>query len=419
MPTRKKSIQFSQLDEETDTADYDSEVDPVEESQTLTEELQQEKVIKSGYLLKKGERRKSWKKRWFVLRKTKLAYYKDEKEYKLLHIINMSIAHAIDEVKIKTHAYCFGIVTRQRTYYMKAASREELDEWLEALWHVQTAISSSRQNSIVREDGVRSPADGKSGESGENVAEPFSQSPEGDDSINDQIENLPEGDAVANGNVSLLRKVSLTHPPPPSSVNEPVLRITTALTTDRPSSKPLRPGDPFQSTTSPYSFSPTAHSPLFQMQQNSDIIDPGNEFIESSEEEGDFFEDEEGEIPTTDEPAGRKEDNVVVTSGYLLKRGAKYNGWKKRWFVLRNQKLSYYKNEKEYEIRGMIPLRSVLDVLDCTPPTKHKRHCFRVITPSRPFICCAESAESAKAWISALRGELAEVKNTISSVYDE
>lgn len=42
-------------------------------------ELMEEKIVKSGYLNKKSERRGNWKKRWFVLRPTKLAYYKDEK----------------------------------------------------------------------------------------------------------------------------------------------------------------------------------------------------------------------------------------------------------------------------------------------------------------------------------------------------
>lgn len=35
--------------------------------------------IKAGYLRKKGERRKAWKKRWFVLRRGQLALYKNEK----------------------------------------------------------------------------------------------------------------------------------------------------------------------------------------------------------------------------------------------------------------------------------------------------------------------------------------------------
>jgi hypothetical protein len=36
-------------------------------------------AVKSGYLMKKGERRKAWKKRWFVLRGGQVAMYKNDK----------------------------------------------------------------------------------------------------------------------------------------------------------------------------------------------------------------------------------------------------------------------------------------------------------------------------------------------------
>lgn len=43
-------------------------------------------AVKSGYLMKKGERRKAWKKRWFVLRGAQVAMYKNDKvRFCLLH----------------------------------------------------------------------------------------------------------------------------------------------------------------------------------------------------------------------------------------------------------------------------------------------------------------------------------------------
>lgn len=36
-------------------------------------------AVKSGYLIKKGERRKAWQKRWFVLRGGQVAMYKNDK----------------------------------------------------------------------------------------------------------------------------------------------------------------------------------------------------------------------------------------------------------------------------------------------------------------------------------------------------
>ncbi|CAJ0630990.1 13986_t:CDS:2, partial [Entrophospora sp. SA101] len=79
------------------------EIEPEEETKNLEarETLQHEKLIKSGYLAKKKqERRKSGEKigkRWFVLRSTKLAYYKSEK------------------------------VTPKRTYYVQAESKKMLE----------------------------------------------------------------------------------------------------------------------------------------------------------------------------------------------------------------------------------------------------------------------------------------------------
>lgn len=45
------------------------------ESTRLSESL----ALKSGYLMKKGERRKAWQKRWFVLRGGQVAMYKSDK----------------------------------------------------------------------------------------------------------------------------------------------------------------------------------------------------------------------------------------------------------------------------------------------------------------------------------------------------
>ena len=45
-----------------------------------------------------------------------------------------------------------------------------------------------------------------------------------------------------------------------------------------------------------------------------------------------------------DSPDEQIDDNKVLLSSYLLKRSAKTHQWKKRWVVLRNRQLSYYKD---------------------------------------------------------------------------
>ncbi|GAA5912174.1 uncharacterized protein JCM6883_000586 [Sporobolomyces salmoneus] len=86
-------------------------------------------ALKSGYLMKKGERRKAWKKRWFVLRGGNLAMYKSDKEYRLLRLIPITEIHMAAPIGMKKHLHTFGIVTPRRTYYVKSESDREAHEW--------------------------------------------------------------------------------------------------------------------------------------------------------------------------------------------------------------------------------------------------------------------------------------------------
>ncbi|CAO3591358.1 unnamed protein product [Absidia cylindrospora] len=96
--------------------------------------LQTEKACYSGYLLKKGEKRRTWKKRWFVLRTTKLAMYKDKKEYKLLRIIDLHDIHSVVQVTSKNkYRYVFAIITPKRMYYVQADDQHAMEGWFDAI----------------------------------------------------------------------------------------------------------------------------------------------------------------------------------------------------------------------------------------------------------------------------------------------
>lgn len=104
-------------------------------------------AVKSGYLMKKGERRKAWKKRWFVLRGGQVAMYKNDKvpslppaldakltslpmqEYQLLRLIPLTEIHSCAPIELKKHSFTFGIVTPKRTYYVKADNALEVQDW--------------------------------------------------------------------------------------------------------------------------------------------------------------------------------------------------------------------------------------------------------------------------------------------------
>ncbi|GAA5821724.1 hypothetical protein JCM11251_000989 [Rhodosporidiobolus azoricus] len=95
--------------------------------------LSENVALKSGYLMKKGEKRKTWKKRWFVLRGGQLMMYKTDKEYRLLRLIPIPDIHSVSPVELKKHPHAFGIVTPQRTYYVEATSTAEVHSWCELI----------------------------------------------------------------------------------------------------------------------------------------------------------------------------------------------------------------------------------------------------------------------------------------------
>lgn len=113
------------------------------------QEMLSETTVKSGYLYKRGEKRKNWKKRWFVLRSAKLYYYKNEKEYQLLRFIDMTEVHTIAPVELKKVEHCFGISTSKRQYYVRATTEKEMQSWVEALRDVREQV---RQRSTLTRD---------------------------------------------------------------------------------------------------------------------------------------------------------------------------------------------------------------------------------------------------------------------------
>lgn len=112
-------------DSEDDRNSKESDVQPI------PDEILQETATYSGFLKKMGGLRKSWKLRYLVLRPTRLSWYKNELEYELLNIV--PLAEILNVSQVEDKKFTFGIVTKNRTFYLRAETESNMLEWITQL----------------------------------------------------------------------------------------------------------------------------------------------------------------------------------------------------------------------------------------------------------------------------------------------
>uniref|UniRef100_A0A3Q1HXM0 PH domain-containing protein n=1 Tax=Anabas testudineus TaxID=64144 RepID=A0A3Q1HXM0_ANATE len=101
------------------------------------------------------------------------------------------------------------------------------------------------------------------------------------------------------------------------------------------------------------------------------------------------------------------QDHTVIKSGYCVKQGAVMRNWKRRYFLLEENAMSYFKSDLEKEPLRMIPLKEVHKVQECKQSDIMMRdNLFEVVTTSRTFYIQADSPEEMHSWIKAVSGAI-------------
>lgn len=118
-----------------------------------------EAIIKTGWLYKRGGRTKAWKKRWFVLRKDRLAYYKDETEYETRRVVQIDDVSGVSS-KASSKRSTISFYIRDRQAHLQTESQQSAEEWTDK---IKLAIKLNEiQHSLPT-----SPVDIKSGRTGQ------------------------------------------------------------------------------------------------------------------------------------------------------------------------------------------------------------------------------------------------------------
>ncbi|XP_048842706.1 pleckstrin homology domain-containing family A member 1-like isoform X2 [Brienomyrus brachyistius] len=101
------------------------------------------------------------------------------------------------------------------------------------------------------------------------------------------------------------------------------------------------------------------------------------------------------------------QDHAVIKAGYCVKQGAVMKNWKRRYFMLDENSVSYFKSDLDKEPLRMIPLRDVQKVQECKQSDILMRdNLFEVVTSSRTFYVQSDSPEEMHSWIKAISGAI-------------
>jgi hypothetical protein len=114
----------------------------------------------------------------------------------------------------------------------------------------------------------------------------------------------------------------------------------------------------------------------------------------------------------------QKKTGVTIKSGYLTKRGQRNPRYKKYWFVLKGDVLSYYKDPSTpFSPRDVIDLRyGVSADITATQGQDKESTSFSVVTDAKTYNFKAETASSATEWVKQIQKVIFRSRNNSDSV---
>ncbi|KAM4636410.1 pleckstrin homology domain-containing family A member 1 isoform 1-T1 [Discoglossus pictus] len=103
----------------------------------------------------------------------------------------------------------------------------------------------------------------------------------------------------------------------------------------------------------------------------------------------------------------RISESRVIKAGYCVKQGAVMKNWKRRYFLLDENTIGYFKSEMDRDPLRVIQLKEVQKVQECKQSDNMMRdNLFEIVTSSRIFYVQADSPEEMHSWIRAISGAI-------------
>uniref|UniRef100_A0A7N6AGN0 Switch-associated protein 70 n=1 Tax=Anabas testudineus TaxID=64144 RepID=A0A7N6AGN0_ANATE len=100
-------------------------------------------VLKQGYMMKKGHKRKNWTERWFMLKPNCISYYVGEDLAEKKGDIVLDGNCSVESIQDKEGKKClFFVKSSQKSFEISASDKKKKQEWIQA---IQNCVSLLRQ----------------------------------------------------------------------------------------------------------------------------------------------------------------------------------------------------------------------------------------------------------------------------------
>ncbi|KAK7398499.1 hypothetical protein QQX98_012130 [Neonectria punicea] len=330
-----------------------------------------DRVLKSGYVQKRTQKTKKWKTIYLVLRPNTLSMYKTEKEDRLRHQIYLSELTAVADLKDPKHKRenVFGLFSPSKNYHFQAPTPNDAQEWLDLI-RKDARIEEEEDEMLLASPRVMRPSAGP-------MAVPLSSS----------MDRLGDNERFLSSSPEPL---STPHPKFATSHR----RRSSIFESSGVSGAELASHSDFSDNEAVRAHDPSMESFAVQDPAPGTTRQPGAGIRSASQTSVSNLE---------------HDPDRVIWQGKLwflrTRRGVRQ--WKDRWAVLRPRNLILYKDESEYKAQWILPLPSVVNVVDIDPLGKSKNHCLQVITEEKTYRFCAHDEEALVQCLGAFKSLLA------------
>ncbi|KAI9667335.1 MAG: hypothetical protein M1821_000150 [Bathelium mastoideum] len=376
-----------------------------------------DRVIKSGQVLKRTRKTKSWAPVYLVLRPHLLSIYKDPEETRLRHQLPLHdlTATARQRDPRRKQAHVFAVFCPARTFHFAAGQDRDAGEWVAAI-RAEARLDEEDEEMLMTSPGGKEDdvvlGGGRGGVGEVRLDEPLPR------------DHSAGGGGGAGGGYSSSEAEPLG---PPSR-----LLVSKNGRTGSATSHPA-PCLPKRVVSYAEHSGPDAGS------YSDDLSDAGvvsgltNSALSLSLHDhlhGDTVGHREVAHPApaiyaSSQPTHMRrnasevsgvgvlqDDERVVCQGWLhfLKSTRGMRQWKKAWVVLRPKNLAFYKNEEEYSATLILPFTTIIDAVDLDPISRRHPFCMQIIAEDRNYRLCARDEDALARWLGALKSLLTKRK---------